>query len=76
MTQRSNFPLCFAFLQPFSKVWHQIKLEDFSKWYSSLKSSSVAKGTDSEADVYAWEFTVSCITWSDCCSVVEQQELN
>ncbi|KAM0789721.1 hypothetical protein ACM66B_006578 [Microbotryomycetes sp. NB124-2] len=41
---------------PLSAVWHQIKLEDFSSWWTSLKSSSVDKGTTHDTDVFSWEF--------------------
>ncbi|KAI5479497.1 Bet v1-like protein [Pseudohyphozyma bogoriensis] len=41
---------------PLAKVWHLIKLQSFSSFYSALKSSSLAKDTSEEADVYKWEF--------------------
>jgi hypothetical protein len=41
--------------QPLAKVWHLIKLQDFSSWWSALESSSTASGSD-EADVYTWKF--------------------
>ncbi|KAK4051617.1 hypothetical protein OIV83_002757 [Microbotryomycetes sp. JL201] len=43
-------------LQPLAKVWHLIKPEDFAKWWTSLKSSSVDKGTTADTDVYTWTF--------------------
>ncbi|GAA5834084.1 hypothetical protein JCM3766R1_004453 [Sporobolomyces carnicolor] len=43
---------------PLAKVWHLIKLQDFSKWWTSaLASSQLAdKGVSSEADVFTWKF--------------------
>lgn len=42
---------------PLAKVWHLIKLQDFSKFWSALdKSEVVSSGTSSEADVFKWSF--------------------
>ena len=40
----------------FSNVWHLIKLENFSAFWSKLKSSEVVKGVSSETDVVKWTF--------------------
>ena len=41
---------------PFSDVWHLIKLQDFSKFYSALAKSEWVKGTSSETDIVKWTF--------------------
>ncbi|KAL6706054.1 hypothetical protein ACN47E_006156 [Coniothyrium glycines] len=41
---------------PFSDVWHLIKLQDFSKFWSKLEKSEWAKGTSDEADIVKWTF--------------------
>ncbi|KUI70121.1 hypothetical protein VM1G_06286 [Cytospora mali] len=41
---------------PLSKVWHFIKLQDFSKFWSSLSKSEVVKGASDETDVFKWTF--------------------
>ncbi|GAB7366496.1 hypothetical protein MBLNU230_g8289t1 [Neophaeotheca triangularis] len=42
---------------PLAKVWHFIKLQDFSKFWSTLqKSEFVTEGTSGEADVVQWTF--------------------
>ncbi|KAL5114340.1 hypothetical protein ACEQ8H_007777 [Pleosporales sp. CAS-2024a] len=41
---------------PFSDVWHLIKLQDFSKFWSALDKSEFVKGTSDEADVVKWVF--------------------
>jgi hypothetical protein len=41
---------------PFSNVWHLIKLQDFSKFWSALETSEFVKGTSDEADVVKWAF--------------------
>ncbi|TNY22052.1 hypothetical protein DMC30DRAFT_415496 [Rhodotorula diobovata] len=42
---------------PLAKVWHLIKLGEFSSWWSQLQSSGPApKGVSEEADVYEWKF--------------------
>lgn len=43
---------------PLSKVWHLIKLQDFSKWWSIVESVDAAKGTSDETDVYKVKFKV------------------
>jgi len=40
----------------FSDVWHLIKLQDFSKFWSALDKSEWVKGTSDEADVVKWTF--------------------
>jgi hypothetical protein len=40
----------------FSDVWHLIKLQDFSKFWSALEKSDWVKGTSDEADVVKWTF--------------------
>lgn len=41
---------------PLAKVWHLIKLQDFSSWWSQLSSSEYVKGTSDEADIVRWTF--------------------
>ncbi|KAF3771394.1 Bet v1-like protein [Cryphonectria parasitica EP155] len=41
---------------PLSHVWHFIKLQDFSKFWSSLSKSEVVKGANEETDVFKWTF--------------------
>ncbi|KAK5074844.1 hypothetical protein LTS08_005587 [Lithohypha guttulata] len=42
----------------FSDVWHLIKLQDFSKWWSALSKSETLEGSTSpETDVVRWTFT-------------------
>ncbi|KAI0532118.1 hypothetical protein GGR58DRAFT_491527 [Xylaria digitata] len=41
---------------PLSHVWHHIKLQNFSNFWSALKSSEFVKGTNDEADVVHWTF--------------------
>ncbi|KAK6956795.1 hypothetical protein Daesc_002075 [Daldinia eschscholtzii] len=41
---------------PLSHVWHHIKLQDFSNFWSALKSSQYVKGTSDETDVVKWTF--------------------
>lgn len=41
---------------PLSHVWHHIKLENFDKFWSALKSSEVVKGTSQDTDVIRWTF--------------------
>ncbi|KAI1777338.1 hypothetical protein F4818DRAFT_409988 [Hypoxylon cercidicola] len=41
---------------PLSHVWHHIKLQDFSSFWSALKSSQFVKGTSDETDVVQWVF--------------------
>ncbi|GAA6015775.1 hypothetical protein JCM11491_002475 [Sporobolomyces phaffii] len=41
---------------PLAKVWHLIKLQDFSKWWSAIESSALEKGASDEADVFSWKF--------------------
>ncbi|KAI1208528.1 uncharacterized protein F4807DRAFT_461463 [Annulohypoxylon truncatum] len=41
---------------PLSHVWHLIKLQDFSKFWSALKSSQFVKGASDETQVVHWVF--------------------
>ncbi|KAK4056437.1 hypothetical protein OIO90_002580 [Microbotryomycetes sp. JL221] len=41
---------------PLSAVWHLIKPESFADWLSTLETSSVAKGTTPDTDVYHWTY--------------------
>lgn len=41
---------------PFSDVWHLIKLQDFSKFWSNLDKSEWAKGASEETDIVKWSF--------------------
>ncbi|KAK7752223.1 hypothetical protein SLS62_005757 [Diatrype stigma] len=41
---------------PLSQVWHQIKLQNFADWWSSLKSSEWVKGASEDTDVVKWSF--------------------
>ena len=40
----------------FADVWHQIKLENFSNFWSNLKSSDFVKGASPDTDVVKWTF--------------------
>jgi hypothetical protein len=40
----------------FSDVWHLIKLQDFSKFWSKLEKSEFVKGTSDETDIVKWSF--------------------
>jgi len=40
----------------FADVWHQIKLENFSSFWSNLKSSDFVKGASPDTDVVKWTF--------------------
>ena len=39
-----------------SSVWHLIKLQDFSKFWTKLEKSEHVKGTSPETDVVKWTF--------------------
>ncbi|KAI5866330.1 hypothetical protein GGS23DRAFT_594458 [Durotheca rogersii] len=41
---------------PLSHVWHHIKLQNFSHFWSALKSSQFVKGASDEADIVQWVF--------------------
>ncbi|KAI1104937.1 hypothetical protein F4804DRAFT_305505 [Jackrogersella minutella] len=41
---------------PLSHVWHHIKLQDFSDFWSDLKSSQFVKGTSDETQIVQWVF--------------------
>ncbi|KAF2123463.1 Bet v1-like protein [Dothidotthia symphoricarpi CBS 119687] len=40
----------------FSDVWHLIKLQDFSKFWSKLEKSEWVKGASEETDIVKWTF--------------------
>ncbi|KAG9240921.1 hypothetical protein BJ878DRAFT_523408 [Calycina marina] len=40
----------------FADVWHQIKLESFSSFWSNLESSAFVKGASPGTDVVVWTF--------------------
>ena len=40
----------------FGVVWHLIKLESFSNFWSALKSSDFVKGASPDTDVVKWTF--------------------
>ncbi|KAJ1324889.1 SRPBCC family protein [Microdochium nivale] len=42
---------------PLSAVWHHIKLQNFSDFWSALKSSEFVKGASEDTDVVKWTFT-------------------
>ncbi|KAI0888223.1 uncharacterized protein GGS22DRAFT_155363 [Annulohypoxylon maeteangense] len=41
---------------PLSHVWHLIKLQDFSKFWTALKSSHVVEGASDETSIVKWVF--------------------
>ncbi|KAF9734524.1 hypothetical protein PMIN06_006725 [Paraphaeosphaeria minitans] len=41
---------------PFSAVWHLIKLQNFSQFWSKLEKSDVVKSSSPETDVVKWTF--------------------
>ncbi|KAF2168196.1 hypothetical protein M409DRAFT_65686 [Zasmidium cellare ATCC 36951] len=41
---------------PLSHVWHHIKLQDFSKFWSAISKSEYVKGANEETDVVKWSF--------------------
>jgi hypothetical protein len=41
---------------PFSDVWHLVKLQDFSKFWSKLETSEVVQSSSPETDVVKWTF--------------------
>ncbi|KAN0114600.1 Bet v1-like protein [Hyaloscypha variabilis] len=41
---------------PFSSVWHLIKLESFSSFWSALKHSETVKGASPDTDIVKWLF--------------------
>ncbi|GAB7355526.1 hypothetical protein MBLNU459_g6009t1 [Dothideomycetes sp. NU459] len=41
---------------PLSHVWHHIKLQDFSKFWSALSKSEFVKGANEETDIVKWTF--------------------
>jgi hypothetical protein len=41
---------------PLSHVWHLIKIQDFSKFWSALSASEYVKGASEETDIVKWTF--------------------
>ncbi|TPX07948.1 uncharacterized protein E0L32_010403 [Thyridium curvatum] len=41
---------------PLAHVWHLVKLEDFSKFWSKLNKSEFVKGTSPDTDIIKWSF--------------------
>ncbi|KAF2148493.1 Bet v1-like protein [Myriangium duriaei CBS 260.36] len=41
---------------PLAKVWHHIKLQDFSNFWSALSKSEFVKGASPETDIVKWTF--------------------
>jgi hypothetical protein len=41
---------------PLSHVWHLIKIQDFSKFWSALSGSEYVKGASEETDIVKWTF--------------------
>lgn len=41
---------------PLAHVWHFIKLQDFSKFWSAVSSSEFVKGASEETDIVKWTF--------------------
>ncbi|KAF2143354.1 uncharacterized protein K452DRAFT_247847 [Aplosporella prunicola CBS 121167] len=39
-----------------SHVWHLVKLQDFSKFWTKLDKSEFVKGTSPETDIVRWSF--------------------
>ncbi|POS72938.1 hypothetical protein DHEL01_v208669 [Diaporthe helianthi] len=58
----SNIPTSTSVLEsvvikaPLSQVWHFIKLQDFSKFWTALSKSEFVKGANDEADLVRWTF--------------------
>ncbi|KAF2769125.1 Bet v1-like protein, partial [Teratosphaeria nubilosa] len=41
---------------PLSHVWHFIKLQDFSRFWSAITKSEYVKGVSDETDIVKWSF--------------------
>jgi hypothetical protein len=41
---------------PLAHVWHYIKLQDFSKFWSAIEKSEYVKGASEETDIVKWTF--------------------
>lgn len=41
---------------PLAHVWHFIKLQDFSKFWSAVSKSEYVKGASEETDIVKWSF--------------------
>ncbi|KAK6536046.1 hypothetical protein TWF281_000292 [Arthrobotrys megalospora] len=41
---------------PLSAVWHLVKLNSFSEWWSALTTSERVTGVSDETDIFKWTF--------------------
>jgi hypothetical protein len=41
---------------PFSSVWHRIKLESFSDFWTALAKTETVKGASPDTDIVKWVF--------------------
>lgn len=41
---------------PLSQVWHHIKLESFSNFWSAISTSEFVKGASPDTDIVKWTF--------------------
>jgi len=41
---------------PLSHIWHYIKLQDFSNFYTGMSKSELVKGANEETDIVKWTF--------------------
>ena len=41
---------------PLAQVWHFVKLEEFSKFWSAISKSEFVKGASPDTDVVKWTF--------------------
>lgn len=62
MPSLSNIPTSTSVLEsvvikaPLAQVWHFIKLQNFSNFWSALSKSEVVSGANDETDVFKWTF--------------------
>ncbi|KXL45639.1 hypothetical protein M433DRAFT_142231 [Acidomyces richmondensis BFW] len=62
MSQSSAIPTSTSTVEsaviraPLSHVWHFIKLQEFSKFWSAISKSEFVKGANEEADIVKWSF--------------------
>ncbi|KAH7127959.1 hypothetical protein B0J13DRAFT_564779 [Dactylonectria estremocensis] len=62
MTTPSPIPTATSVLEtavikaPLSHVWHHIKLQEFSNFWSRLEKSEWAKGASPDTDIVRWTF--------------------
>jgi hypothetical protein len=62
LTMASNIPTSTSVWEsaiidaPLAQVWHLIKLQDFSRFWTQLKSSEFVKGASSDTDIVRWGF--------------------